>query len=106
MTQKANLQDATLEITPEGALKVSGILNAFTVPRLLELSRPFFAKGVSPLLADLDNVVYSDSAGLALLTAWLRLAKEYGKTICYRQMPEQMQTIAKVSGLELVLPWI
>jgi phospholipid transport system transporter-binding protein len=107
MAIKNNELAATLDLGIQGCIKVSGILNAYTVPRLINESKLLFHRGgVQPMTVDLDNVVYSDSAGLTLLTAWLRLAKQCQITLGFKHMPAQMRTIAKVSGLEAVLPWM
>lgn len=107
MATKNNELDAALDFDTQGCIKVSGILNAYTVPRLIKESTALFHRlQAQPIAVDLDNVIYSDSAGLTLLTAWLRLAKECQVTLGFKHMPEQMRTIAKVSGLEVVLPWM
>jgi len=53
---------------------------------------------------DLAGVTRSDSAGLALLIEWLRESERLGKTITFLNMPSQMQSIARVCGLEGILP--
>jgi len=53
---------------------------------------------------DLQAVERSDSAGLALLIEWLRVARHLNKTITFRNIPPQMHAIAQVSGLEEILP--
>jgi len=49
---------------------------------------------------DLAGVTRSDSAGLALLIEWLRESERLDKTITFLNMPAQMQSIARVCGLE------
>jgi len=53
---------------------------------------------------DLEGVTRTDSAGLALLIEWVREAKRKGKTIQFRNMPQQMMAIAQVVGLDSLLP--
>jgi anti-anti-sigma regulatory factor len=53
---------------------------------------------------DLAGVTRSDSAGLALLIEWLRESEQLGKTITFLNMPAQMQSIARVCGLDGILP--
>ena len=53
---------------------------------------------------DLAGVTRSDSAGLALLVEWLRESERLGKTITFLNMPAQMQSIARVCGLDGILP--
>jgi ABC-type transporter Mla MlaB component len=53
---------------------------------------------------DLAGVTRSDSAGLALLIEWLRESERQGRTITFLNMPAQMQSIARVCGLDGILP--
>jgi phospholipid transport system transporter-binding protein len=53
---------------------------------------------------DLANVSRADSAGLALLVAWMRQAKESDKVISFHHVPAQMLAIANASGLDAILP--
>ncbi len=53
---------------------------------------------------DLDGVSRTDSAGLALLVEWVRIARRKNKTIQFCNMPEQMTAIAQVVGLDGLLP--
>ena len=53
---------------------------------------------------DLAGVTRTDSAGLALLVEWLRLAQRNGKAIQFRNIPQQMMAVAQVVGLDKLLP--
>lgn len=53
---------------------------------------------------DLGAVTYSSSAGLALLLAWLRAARQAGKRLRIRNMPAGMAALARVGGLDELLP--
>ncbi|MAZ39323.1 MAG: anti-anti-sigma factor [Legionellales bacterium] len=83
-------------------LKITGKLNFETVPVIQkQLSR--LAPSGALWVVDLSAITYSDSAGLALLTALSRRAKQCNTEIEYRHVPEQMLAMAKVSGLAVVL---
>jgi phospholipid transport system transporter-binding protein len=97
------------EIRPDparsGAYLVDGELSFATVPDLLERGRAVFAGGSSgPLELNLGGVTRVDSAGLALLIEWLKVARRARRSIVYVNVPEQMMAMARVSGLEGVLP--
>ena len=79
----------------DGRFLVSGELTFATV-------RVF--AGNEELLVDLDDVVAADSAGLALLVDWTAAARQQGRHICFTNMPAQLLAIARVSGLDEVLP--
>ncbi|OOZ40916.1 hypothetical protein BOW53_05890 [Solemya pervernicosa gill symbiont] len=62
----------------------------------------FCKEGV--VTVDLREVEKADSAGLALLIDWMRQAKQHEHEIEYVNIPQQMMAIARVSGLDKVLP--
>lgn len=59
---------------------------------------------VNDIEIDLQHVTQADSAGLALLVDWMRAAKKARKSIAFKHLPEQMDAIAKASGLDELLP--
>ncbi len=86
------------------ALSVHGELNFSTVPALLERGAALLAGGEGPVRLDLGGVTRADSAGLALLIEWLRIARRRRADLEIRNMPEQLRAIARVSGLDGILP--
>jgi phospholipid transport system transporter-binding protein len=83
---------------------ISGELNMQTVPNLLQQVEPILARSQGEVCLDLQGVSRSDSAGLALLVEWLRFARERDRKLSFRNLPEQLRDIARVSGLEELLP--
>ena len=61
---------------------------------------------VTDLEVDLGGVTRSDSAGLALLVDWMRTAHRLHKNITFSNIPVQMLAMAKVSGLDKILPLV
>jgi phospholipid transport system transporter-binding protein len=59
---------------------------------------------VNDIEIDLQHVTQADSAGLALLVDWMRAAKKAKKSIAFKHLPQQMDAIAKASGLDELLP--
>lgn len=53
---------------------------------------------------DLDGVSRADSAGVALLIHWTREQRRLGGGIGFVNIPDQMHAIARVSGVDLILP--
>jgi phospholipid transport system transporter-binding protein len=82
---------------------VAGELSFVTASAALEQSEPLF-DAASKMDIDLKDVTRSDSAGVALLIAWMRLAKQNNKVIIFHNIPEQMMAIASSSGLDEQLP--
>ncbi len=60
-------------------------------------------RGGPELTVDLSEVTLCDSAGVAMLVDWLRLAQGQGTRLRYRGAPKQMVAIAQVSDLESML---
>lgn len=94
---------AELKSLGAGRFQVSGELGFETVKGLLLSSQASF-KEASQLEIDLSSITHGDSAGLALLIEWLRLAQRDGKTLRYVAMPEQLRSLARISDVEDVLP--
>ncbi len=52
------------------------------------------------LIIDLGEVGKSDSAGLALMIEWIKLGKMHNTQIAFKHIPEQLWTLAKLSGFD------
>lgn len=94
-----------LQIQPlgEGNFLLSGMLTFDTAPPAWRASSALL-NGGGDLTLDLQGVTHTDSAGLALLIEWMRGARRRNKRITFKNIPTQMLAIAKVSGLERILP--
>ena len=93
------------QISPQsdGGFSISGELVFGTVPDLVANSRAMFDADGGTLAIDLAHVSRADSAGLALLIEWRRLARQRDKAIVFKNVPPQMIAIAKVSGIDVLL---
>ena len=90
-------------IRREGArLVVSGPVTLSNVATLLEEGRRHLGEGVQTV--DLGEVSEMDSALLALLLAWMRDARANGKTVAFANLPGSLRTIAKLYGVDSLLP--
>jgi len=85
-----------------GKLYISGNLNFDSVVELWDESLPLL-QNLQSLHVDLSNVTESNSAGLALLVEWLRYADQNKKTITFKYLPQQLLSIAKISGVDEIL---
>jgi len=86
---------------PPGRQTLSGALSFETVPDIYHASLAWF--GEKSLTVDFAQVSKADSAGLALMTEWLRMAREKNCRIEFLNIPEQVQELIRVSGLQDVL---
>ncbi|MCW8919211.1 MAG: STAS domain-containing protein [Gammaproteobacteria bacterium] len=88
-----------------GAFQVSGELSFATVNDVLAQSREtLFAHPAGQLDLDLGGVNRADSAGLALLIQWMRMARAAHCEIRFHHLPEQLLAIARAGELEGLLP--
>lgn len=96
------VKQAQLEALGEGRFRVSGVLDASTVTRVLSQSGALF-RGLPHVKLDLAAVSASDSSGLALLLEWLRLARVSDQRIQLDNIPEQIMALARISEVEALL---
>ena len=53
---------------------------------------------------DLGEVTELDSSLLAAMLAWLRDARAAGRKLAFANLPESLQTIARLYGVDSLLP--
>ena len=86
----------------EGRFTVSGPMSFETAgPLLAESQRAFFEFSV--LEVDMADVAEVDSAGLALLLEWVSWARNDIREIRFRNVPEKLRAIARISEVEELL---
>lgn len=90
-------------IRRDGArMLLSGPVTLANVAGLLEEGRRHLAEGVERV--DLAEVKEMDSALLALMLAWMRDAKARDRTLAFANLPESLRTIARLYGVDRLLP--
>jgi len=100
-TQPHGLQTAQLTKADDGRLLVAGELSMATVPNFLKQNNLQGSDG--EIHIDLQGVERADSAGVALLIEWQRVARQQQKTIRFHNIPSQMLAIARLSGVDELL---
>ncbi|NCA69027.1 MAG: STAS domain-containing protein [Sphingobacteriia bacterium] len=86
-----------------GCFSLEGRLDFSTVARLAVCGGELLhAQTVVEI--DLAGVTAANSAGLALLLEWLDMARARGARLTYRNLPDSLARLARVSNLESVLP--
>jgi phospholipid transport system transporter-binding protein len=81
---------------------VSGPVTLANVAKLLDEGRLHFAEGAGAV--DLGEVTEMDSALLALSLAWLRDARAAKRELAFMNLPEALQTLSRLYGVESLLP--
>lgn len=59
-----------------------------------------FLTSAKSVIVDLEQVTNTDSGGLALLIEWIKHARRNRIELKFRNIPKQLLTLAKLSGLE------
>ena len=83
-------------------MMVSGPVTLANAAALLDEGRRHLAEGVRSV--DLGEVPELDSSLLALALAWLRDARAAKREVAFANPPEAMQTLARLYGVEELLP--
>lgn len=86
----------------QGRYRLAGVATFANARALLERGTREFA-GQSVVELDLSGVTAADSAGLAVLLAWLQQARGAGHTLVFRGLPDQLLSTARVCGVEPLL---
>jgi phospholipid transport system transporter-binding protein len=92
-----------IELNKNGQWKVIGELSFDNVPKIYKIGYDIISEN-KEVIFDLQDIVAIDNSGLALLTAWTRYAKQLGKSIYFVNLPSKLLDMAKLSGLENILP--
>jgi phospholipid transport system transporter-binding protein len=81
---------------------LSGELDFFNVMSV-------YQKSLQPLnksqewIFDFSQLKSSDSAGLALIIEWIKLAKEASKPVQFKYLSEDILSLAKAAGVDVML---
>ena len=81
---------------------VSGPVTLANAARVLDEGRQHLAEGAHTV--DLGEVGELDSSLLALSLAWIRDAREAKREIAFANVPEALQTLSRLYGVEALLP--
>jgi phospholipid transport system transporter-binding protein len=74
-----------------------------------QTARAALAQGEAAIAAgetvfDLGGVKSTDSSGVALMLAWQRRAKTAGHKLTYINVPAELESLARLYGVESLLP--
>jgi phospholipid transport system transporter-binding protein len=95
------MESAQIKKSDDGHLLVIGELSMSTVPALLAQNDLRDSRG--DVSVDLKGVERADSAGVALLVEWQRMARQQQQEISFKNIPSQMLAIARLSGVDELL---
>lgn len=87
----------TIEQAAEREYRISGDLVFATAKEILAAGEKLL-ENTSVVTFDLEGVSHTDSAGLAVLLEWMAIGRGSGADIRYRNLPESMLEIARMSN--------
>ncbi|WP_281646657.1 STAS domain-containing protein [Parendozoicomonas sp. Alg238-R29] len=94
-----------LSVVSPGRFSLIGEINKESVPGLVDRGWAALADhDGKDLLVDLSGVNHADSAALAMLLSWVRRSRNDGKDLSYYQFPEDLMALARVCGVDTLLP--
>ena len=93
---------ASVQLVPmgEGVWGVQGRLTFATTPEFVHR----FEALTGDVVIDLKQVELADSAGLAMLVEWAMQAEKKDMNMSFSNIPIQVLAMARVSGLDEILP--
>lgn len=97
------MDTSSINSVNENRYEVIGKMTFATVPELLNQSKEKFSSTGTEITFDLAKVKHADSAGLALMLEWLRLAKVAEKNIKFVKIPAQLLNLTEITGLSHIL---
>jgi len=89
-------------IMADNIFYVKGEMNFSTAENVLRASLAFLSQQ-SEWKCDFSSVTACDSAGLALLIEWIKLAQQKNKPLQLLHLPIQLTSMAAASGLDSLL---
>ena len=87
-----------------GVLQVMGDVNFTTVTEVRQAGEKLIDRAPSSFSVDLEGLTSAHSVVLSLLVRWLAHAKRQDKAFELRGMPAKLFDVARVSGMETILP--
>lgn len=98
------MSQPVLEKINDQQYALSGELTMQNVSQVSRDTKPLLAAMSGEVTINLSRIARADSAGLALLIDWLRIARQQNVTLRFEQLPDQLLQIARVCELHSVLP--
>lgn len=102
MLLQTDMKSATIKKTEDGRLAITGELDFNNVVEFWQESLVLM-KDLNELHFDLSAITHCNSAGIALLLEWIKYARREKKSLSFRNIPQQLLSIAKVTGVDQIL---
>ena len=90
------------ELTDE-QIRLGGMVGFSEIDTLHEIFKQILARDDSSLVVDLSGIKQIDTAALQLFLAFERDARASGKRIDWRNIPESLSRLLKLTGFDAIL---
>jgi phospholipid transport system transporter-binding protein len=98
------VSEVSVSAAAAGRYEVRGALTFASARRAYDAGvKAFGASAVEAIEVDCGAVRASDSAGLAVLLAWLAWAHKRGRRLTFVNLPEAITAVARISEVEGLL---
>ncbi len=87
-----------------GVFEITGQVTFQTVPQFLSYAVQWLKNPAKTVTIDMRNITLADSAGLALMLEWAQQAAAAQRELTFINIPEQVQELIRVNGLQQVFP--
>lgn len=95
----------SFKVDDKGVVVIAGEVNYHTAIQLLAATNSLLS-GTGPWIVDMSGVSRSDSSAVAWMLDWQRKSRKKQANIQFRAVPSEIVAIARVSGVEALLPII
>ena len=93
------MSDFKVGSSENGVVKIEGVIDLTTAKSLKKQTIGLF-NGPSEIQFDLSAVSQSNSAALALLLEWLKMANKHQVSLSFSNIPEHLRELSRVYGIE------
>lgn len=99
------MKDTFVELESQNILVLRGEVTAANVMDIRKAGESIIGRMPSSGVVELSELGSANAVTLSLILAWLRAAKQKNRSVVIRGMPKKLFDMARVSGLELILPF-
>lgn len=95
---------ASLQKVSDAAWALSGEITPGNAVEVRSAGERLLKDSAVQIQVDLAGITRSTSAAISVLLCWMREAEHQKKKLVFAHMPDKMFDVARVSGLDSVLP--